>query len=202
MSCQGREDGCSSPLLCVEHRNAWKGQLGKGRQPFPEERDLLRRDAAAAQAALSARGGQSHLEVERLPNGELFKPLTIAYFLLFSPLPCQTLPSGALWGETHFLSALFLYREERQGSIISCFSSTALLEEGLFWWHDIKGGSRAQPPPAPRQVLTPSKPASKHLLVHGNTPLPPQPQLGVRGGRDRIDAERQESPGCSLPLSF
>lgn len=114
MSCQGREDGCSSPLLCVEHRNAWKGQLGKGRQPFPEDRDLLRRDAAAAQAALSARGGQSHLEAERLPNGELFKPLTIAYFLLFSPLPCQTLPSGVLWGETPFRSVPLKRRETGQ----------------------------------------------------------------------------------------
>lgn len=71
------------PFLCVQHRNAWKGRLGKGSQPIPEERDLLRRDAAAAQAALSARSGQSHLEAERLPNGELFKSLTIANFLFF-----------------------------------------------------------------------------------------------------------------------
>lgn len=83
------------PFLCVQHRNAWKGLSGKGSQPFPEERDLLRRDAAAAQAALSARSGQSHLEAERLPNGELFKSLTIANFLLFSLLSCQILPTCA-----------------------------------------------------------------------------------------------------------
>lgn len=71
------------PLICKKHRNAWKGWMWKAKQPFPEEHDLLCRDAAAAQTNLSARCGQSHLEVERLSNGELFKSLTITHFLLF-----------------------------------------------------------------------------------------------------------------------
>lgn len=71
------------PLICMKHRNAWKGWTWKAHQPFPEDQDLLHRDAAAAQANLSASSGKSHLEVERLSNGALFKSLTITRFLLF-----------------------------------------------------------------------------------------------------------------------
>lgn len=70
----------------MEHRDAWKGWLGKGSRPFPEEQDLLHR---------SCRGDQRHLEAERLPNTELSKTLRIAHFLLFFSSATSELPTCA-----------------------------------------------------------------------------------------------------------
>lgn len=108
-----------------------------------------------------------------------------------------------LWDETPFPSTLLLYREERQGSTISCFTPTALLEEGLFWRQDGKDASGAQPTPAPRQLLTPAKqacyPASKHLSAHGNTPLPPHPQHGVSEAGTEPMLRDEWHPACCCP---
>jgi len=55
----------------VQHSNAWNGWRGKGSQPFPEEQDLRRRDAAAAPAALSAEGWSEPLGSGKTSKGRV-----------------------------------------------------------------------------------------------------------------------------------